>query len=168
MAGITMIDVSAKPVTSRTAEAIAIVELAETTAERIRRVEIAKGDVMAMLQVAAILGIKNTSAVLPLCHPLAIEASATQAEFIDADRVQGFTGLGVDPTNAYLLVRTSATIAARTGVEMEALLGASSAALCVYDMCKSIDRGARVLCVQLQKKAGGKSGDFTREEPDSA
>ena len=162
MQDVKMIDVSAKPITQRKAAALAVVEMAQATAAAIRGATIAKGDVFTSAQLAGILGVKAAPQILPLCHPLQIESSATSLKFIDAAQLLQMTSLKARPGQAYLAVTTQAVVTAKTGVEMEALTGASAAALCVYDMCKSIDREARILSLQLQHKSGGKSGEFDR------
>jgi len=110
--------------------------------------QMAKGDVFSMAQVAGIQAAKRTAELIPLCHPLPIE-------LIHVD-------VTPDPPEQVLITAT-VQARARTGVEMEALTAASVAALTVYDMCKSIARGAEIGPIRLEAKSGGKSGDYRRE-----
>jgi cyclic pyranopterin phosphate synthase len=143
-----MVDVGGKGVTQRTAVASAVVTTRSDVIELIRGHAIAKGDVIATARVAGIMAAKRTSELIPLCHPLRIDA-------VEIDLVLGECE-----------VRIEATVRAtdRTGVEMEALTAASIAALTVYDMCKAVDRAMTVTQVRLESKAGGKSGPFVRED----
>jgi len=143
-----MVDVGGKDVTQRTAVASAVVTTRPDVIELIRGHAIAKGDVLATARVAGIMAAKRTSELIPLCHPLRIDA-------VEIDLVLGDSE-----------VRIEATVCAtdRTGVEMEALTAASIAALTVYDMCKAVDRAMTVKQVRLESKAGGKSGPFVRED----
>ena len=143
-----MVDVGHKDVTQRTAVASAVVTTRPDVIDLIRGHAIAKGDVLATARVAGIMAAKRTSELIPLCHPLRIDA-------VEIDLVLGDSE-----------VRIEATVRAtdRTGVEMEALTAASIAALTVYDMCKAVDRAMTVKQVRLESKAGGKSGPFVRED----
>ncbi len=143
-----MVDVGGKDVTQRTAVASAMVTTRPDVIELIRGHAIAKGDVLATARVAGIMAAKRTSELIPLCHPLRIDA-------VEIDLVLGESE-----------VRIEATVRAtdRTGVEMEALTAASIAALTVYDMCKAVDRAMTVKQVRVESKAGGKSGSFERED----
>jgi cyclic pyranopterin monophosphate synthase len=142
-----MVDVGSKPVTGRTATARARVVMQPATAALIRSGGANKGDVLAVARIAGIMAAKRTSELIPLCHPLPI--SAVSLELTVAD----------DAVDIAATVRTTG----QTGVEMEALTAASLAALTVYDMCKSVDRGMRIEALRLTHKAGGKSGEFTQE-----
>jgi cyclic pyranopterin phosphate synthase len=142
-----MVDVGAKPVTERTATARARVAMLPATAALIRSGGAKKGDVLGVARVAGIMAAKRTSDLIPLCHPLPISA-VTLERNVAADAVE-----------IAATVRTTG----QTGVEMEALTAASVAALTVYDMCKSVDRGMRIEAVRLTHKAGGKSGEFVQD-----
>ena len=144
-----MVDVGAKPVTERTATARARVAMLPATLAMIRSGGATKGDVLGVARLAGIMAAKRTADLIPLCHPLPI--SAVGIELV-ADEASG--GVEIAAT-----VRTTG----QTGVEMEALTAASVAALTVYDMCKSVDRGMRIEALRLTHKAGGKSGEFTQE-----
>jgi cyclic pyranopterin monophosphate synthase len=142
----TMVDVGAKPVTERTATARARVTMLPATAALIRSGGAKKGDVLGVARIAGIMAAKRTSELIPLCHPLPISAVSVELT-ATADAVE-----------IAATVRTTG----QTGVEMEALTAASVAALTVYDMCKSVDRGMRIEELRLTHKAGGKSGEFSQ------
>ncbi|MDQ6670890.1 MAG: cyclic pyranopterin monophosphate synthase MoaC [Chloroflexota bacterium] len=143
-----MVDVSHKHVTSRQATARAVVSMQLETARMIAAGQMAKGDVLAVAQVAGVMGAKRTPDLIPLCHPLPISGVDMSFE-LDIDR-------------ARLEIRATVRVSSRTGVEMEALTAAAVAALTVYDMCKGIDRAMSIGNVELLHKAGGKSGEFVR------
>jgi cyclic pyranopterin phosphate synthase len=143
-----MVDVGAKPETDRAATACARVVMRPETLRVIRDGAAAKGDVLGVARLAGIMAAKRTSELIPLCHPLPITAVSVD---LQAD---GEEAVAVTAT-----VRTTG----RTGVEMEALVAASIAALTVYDMCKSLDRGMRVEAVRVVEKSGGKSGTFRQD-----
>jgi cyclic pyranopterin monophosphate synthase len=142
----TMVDVSAKPVTDRTATARAQVIMNPATLAMIEAGTAKKGDVLGVARLAGIMAAKRTSDLIPLCHPLPITAVVVD---LTPDRQANAVDIAAT-------VRTSG----QTGVEMEALTAASVAALTVYDMCKSVDRGMRIEGVRVVHKAGGKSGEF--------
>ena len=144
-----MVDVSEKPETHRKAVASAQVLMRPATAKLIARGEMSKGDVLAIARVAGIQGIKRTSDLIPLCHPLRI--SGVDLELRVFSR-----------SPARVEIRAEVLAVDRTGVEMEALTAVSVAALTVYDMCKAVDRGMRISQVQLEEKLGGKSGHWQR------
>lgn len=144
-----MVDVGAKPETQRQAVARAIMAMQSATLERVRAGGVAKGDVLAVAQVAAIMGAKRTSDTIPLCHPLPLTSVAVAFSF---------------PDDEHLQLEVTVQTMGRTGVEMEALCGASAGALTVYDMCKASDRAMTVTFLGLMEKTGGKSGHFSREE----
>jgi cyclic pyranopterin phosphate synthase len=139
-----MVDVSAKASTARSATARARVTMQPETAAVIAAGSAAKGDVLGVARLAGIMAAKRTADLIPLCHPLPIDA-------VSVDLAADATGVDITAT-----VRTTG----RTGVEMEALTAASVAALTVYDMCKAIDRGMRIENVRVVHKDGGKSGPF--------
>jgi cyclic pyranopterin phosphate synthase len=143
-----MVDVSDKPVTGRTATARAQVAMSPETLAMIEAGTAKKGDVLGVARLAGIMAAKRTAELIPLCHPLPITAVVVD---LTADR----------QANAIDIAATVRTTG-QTGVEMEALTAASVAALTVYDMCKSVDRGMRIEGVRVVHKAGGKSGEFTQ------
>ncbi|MBN9529402.1 MAG: cyclic pyranopterin monophosphate synthase MoaC [Alphaproteobacteria bacterium] len=144
-----MVDVSAKPATTRTAEARARVLMQPETLKLIENGTAAKGDVLGVARLAGIMAAKRTADLIPLCHPLAI-AKVT---------------VDLEPNRADSAVDIVATVklTGQTGVEMEALTAASVAALTVYDMVKAVDRGMRITDIRVTRKAGGKSGDFSQD-----
>jgi cyclic pyranopterin phosphate synthase len=144
---IRMIDVGSKPVTSRTARASARLRCRPETLQRIREGGLEKGDAIATARIAAIMAAKRTSDIVPLCHPLPLDAVEVSIGFAEPDAVE---------------IETEVRATARTGVEMEALVAASAAALAIYDLCKSIDPGMLVEQVRLEAKTGGVRGDYTR------
>jgi cyclic pyranopterin phosphate synthase len=143
-----MVDVSEKDITRREATARAIVSMQLATAQLIASGGVAKGDVLAVAQVAGVMAAKRTPELIPLCHPLPI--SGVEMTF------------DLDVERARLEIHATVRVTSRTGVEMEALTAASVAALTVYDMCKAVDRGMSIGNVELLHKAGGKSGEFVR------
>jgi len=143
-----MVDVASKPVTARTATARARVAMRPETLRMILAGAATKGDVFGVARLAGIMGAKRAADLIPLCHPLPIDAVSVD---LAAD---GDDGVEITAT-----VKTTG----RTGVEMEAMTAASVAALTVYDMCKSVDRGMRVEALRLVAKSGGRSGDFSRD-----
>ena len=145
-----MVDVGRKPETQRVAEATGSVVMEAKTLELIRSNGFEKGDVLSVARVAGIMGAKQTSQLIPLCHPLPIDQVT-----VDFD---------LDDARGSVVIKATAKTTARTGVEMEALTAVSVAALTIYDMCKSVDRRMRIEGIRLFKKSGGKSGDFVLEE----
>jgi cyclic pyranopterin monophosphate synthase len=144
-----MVDVGAKPVTERTATARARVVMLPGTLALIRSGGAKKGDVLGVARIAGIMAAKRTAALIPLCHPLPI--SAVNIE------------LSADEATSAVEIAATVRTTGQTGVEMEALTAASVAALTVYDMCKSVDRGMRIEAIRVTHKAGGKSGEFSQE-----
>ena len=142
-----MVNVAAKPVTERTATARARVTMLPATAELIRSGGAKKGDVLGVARIAGIMAAKRTSDLIPLCHPLPISAVT----------------LDLDVTESAVEITATVRTAGQTGVEMEALTAASVAALTIYDMCKSVDRGMHIEAIRLTHKAGGKSGEFKQD-----
>ena len=142
-----MVDVGAKPETERIAIASGVVQMDIETAKAVRAGTIGKGDVLGVARIAAVQAAKRTSDIIPLCHPLRL------------------TSVDVDLRVANNAVYIMATVRAfdRSGVEMEALVAVSAAALTIYDMCKAIDRGMVISDVRLEEKRGGKSGTWQRE-----
>jgi cyclic pyranopterin phosphate synthase len=149
-----MVDVGGKPQTDRVATAQAKVYLQPETLEKIQRGKIAKGDVLAVAQVAGVMGAKKTPDLIPMCHPLLLTSvDISFKEEPQPDR-EGRCSITVTAT-----AKTSGP----TGVEMEAMTAVSVAALTIYDMCKAVDRGIRFSDVWLLSKSGGKSGTYDRE-----
>lgn len=142
-----MVDVGAKAVTRRTAVASAAVSMSGETLTLVRDKRAAKGDVLEVARLAGIMAAKKTSELIPLCHPLQLESVKIDFSFPDA---------------ATLGIAATVCVEAKTGVEMEALTAASVAALTVYDMCKSVDRGMTIGPIQLEEKSGGRSGEWRR------
>ena len=143
-----MVDVSQKDITQREARARARVLMRPETMELISAGEIPKGDVVAVARVAGIQAAKRCSDLIPLCHPLSLSNVSIDFQKSEDD----------------LVIETYCSLAGRTGVEMEALAAASVAALTVYDMCKSVDRGIMIKEICLVSKKGGKSGTWERGE----
>lgn len=145
-----MVDVSAKEVTARRAIAEGRIVMARQTLERIVGGGIEKGDTLRIAELAGVMGAKRTADLIPLCHAL---PGATI-------RVR----IAPDPTLPGVVATAEATIAGRTGVEMEALTAVSVALLTIYDMAKAVDRGMRIEGVRLLRKEGGRSGVWSAEE----
>lgn len=149
-----MVDISAKEVTERLATAQAKVFLLPETLERIQRGKIAKGDVLAVAQVAGVMGAKKTPDLVPMCHPILL--TSVDIAFKEEPQPDSHGRCSIT------ILATAKTTGA-TGVEMEAMTAAAVAALTIYDMCKSVDRGMSFNDVCLLSKSGGKSGTYTRE-----
>lgn len=143
-----MVDVSGKAVTYRTARAAGRVWMNPDTLEKVRAGRMAKGDVLAVAQVAGIMAAKRTWELIPMCHPLPLTSIDISFTFQD---------------NA-LDIQAQVKCSGETGVEMEALTAVSAAALTVYDMCKAVQRDMVIDQIRLMEKTGGKSGVFRREE----
>ena len=141
-----MVDVSNKNETERIAIATGTVKASSETIELIKSGQIGKGDVLGVARVAGIMAMKNTSNLIPMCHPVMITGSSIDFE-IDSEKNE---------------IRKTATskVVHKTGVEMEALTGVSIAALTIYDMCKAVDKRMVIGDIHLVKKLGGKSGEF--------
>lgn len=142
-----MVDVSRKPVTQREATASAVVSMQPSVLEALLSDSLPKGDALATARVAGILAAKRVSEWIPLCHPLPLDW--VRIEFSK-------------PRTGELSIQCTAKTAARTGVEMEALTGVTAAALTVYDMAKAADKAIVIGPIQLERKTGGKSGDYQR------
>lgn len=141
-----MVDVSAKEVTTREAVATAEVHLAVAVSEALFSGDLPKGDALAAVRLAGITGAKRTSELIPLCHPLPIDAVKVE----------------VEPSGEGARITATVVTTGRTGVEMEALTAVSVAALTLYDMVKGLDRGAVIGPIQLIRKSGGRSGTWER------
>lgn len=144
-----MVDVSAKPVTARTATARAMVVMQSETLAMIQTGSAKKGDVLGVARLAGIMAAKRTADLIPLCHPLPITSVQVDLE--------------PDPAANAVVISATVHTTGQTGVEMEALTAASVAALTVYDMCKSVDRSMRIESLRVTHKAGGKSGSFVQD-----
>ena len=150
-----MVDVSEKSSTQRVAIASGVLRMQPTTLARLREGTIKKGDVLAVADVAAVMAAKRTPEIIPMCHSIALTGvEVAFSEITDAD-ASGCVGIRIVAT---------ARCVGQTGVEMEALCAANVGLLTIYDMCKAIDRGMRIECVQLEEKRGGKSGVWKRGE----
>ena len=145
-----MVDVGDKEITSREAVARGYVSIQPETARLIKEGLMKKGDVLTIAQLAGIMGAKKTSELIPLCHPLPLDR-------VDVD-------MELDESEGRTNITATAKTTARTGVEMEALTAVSVAALTLYDMCKSVDRGMRIEGIRLAQKRGGRSGDIILED----
>ena len=153
-----MVDVSDKDITTRTAVAEGFITINDAIYERIAAGTIKKGDVLSVAQLAAIMGAKQTSNLIPLCHPLAL----TKVE-VHCTRVAGESPACTDAThNRAVKVHATVKTTGKTGVEMEALTAVQVGLLTVYDMCKAIDKGMIIGPTYLVEKEGGKSGHFVR------
>lgn len=146
-----MVDVGDKPETERSASAEGLVRMSREAYEQIAAQAVAKGDVLAVAEVAGVMAAKRTGELIPLCHPLGLDLVRVEAS-LDADATA---------------VRVLATVkvTGRTGVEMEALTAVSVACLTVYDMVKAIDRSMVIEGVRLLSKTGGTRGDWRRSDP---
>lgn len=143
-----MVDISDKAPTVRTAVAAGRVLLGETAFGRVAADDIQKGDVLTIAQIAGIMGAKHTSDLIPLCHPV-------QLKGVDVE-------LTLDEAAHAIEIRAYAKTVGSTGVEMEALTAVATAALTVYDMCKSVTKGITITDIHLLAKTGGQSGDYRR------
>jgi cyclic pyranopterin phosphate synthase len=141
-----MVDVSGKAETERVAVAKGSVVMQPDTLALIRKGGVEKGDVLSVARLAGIMGAKRTPDLIPLCHPL--QLSSVQVD------------LQLSPERPAIDIIATCKVTAKTGVEMEALTAVAVAALTVYDMCKAVDRGMRIVDIRLTHKAGGKSGTF--------
>lgn len=145
---VAMVDVTAKPVTERTAVARGMVKMSPAVLRALRRQELPKGNPLEIARIAGIAAVKRTAEWIPLCHPLPLT-------HIDVTTRLCKNGIEISS-------RVTAT--AQTGVEMEALVGVSAAALTVYDMCKALDKGMEISEIVLMEKVGGKSGRYVRQK----
>lgn len=143
-----MVDVSEKQITKRIAVAVSTIHMKKETLIAISDMKIKKGDVLEVARLSAIMGVKKTSSLIPLCHPLNI--SAVTVDF------------SIDQDKSTITSEVTVTVSSQTGVEMEALTGASISALTIYDMCKAIDKDMVIDDIKLMKKSGGRSGEYIR------
>ena len=151
-----MVDVGEKDSTERIAIASGQVYLRPNTMSLIKQGNIKKGDVLAVAQVAGIMGAKKTSDVIPMCHPLLL--TNVDITFDSNSKPDSITGL------CCIEVKATVKVTGQTGVEMEALTAVSFAALTIYDMCKAVDREMFFTNIGLIQKSGGKSGTFSRKQ----
>lgn len=145
-----MVDVGEKGVTARTATAGARVYVSRETFALIKSGGMKKGDVLTVAQIAGVMGAKRTPELIPMCHPVITDG-------IDL-------ALSLDEERCCVEIRAVVSCTGRTGVEMEALTAASTAALTVYDMCKAVQKNMVISDIRLLSKTGGVNGDFFREE----
>jgi len=144
-----MVDVTEKPNTIREAVARGVVRMQAATFQLIKKGSMAKGDVLAVAQLAGIMAAKQTPSLIPLCHPILI--GDIKVEF------------SLDEANSTIEITSTVGSAGKTGVEMEALTATAVAALTIYDMCKAVDRGMKIESIRLIRKSGGKSGTINLE-----
>ena len=149
-----MVDVSEKGNTSRKAVAKGKIYLQPETLRLINEGQIKKGDVLAVAQVAGILGAKKSHEIIPMCHPLLL--TGIDISFEKHQKPDPETGL------CSITITGTVKVTGQTGVEMEALTAVSTAALTIYDMCKAIERGIQITNLRLVRKSGGQSGDWSR------
>ncbi len=144
-----MVDVTGKPDTQREAIARGVLKMQAATFDLIKKGRMAKGDVLAVAQLAGIMAAKETPHLIPLCHPVLIGDSRVEFSLDEAENT----------------VEITATVKStgKTGVEMEALTAVAVTALTIYDMCKAVDRGMRIENIRLTRKSGGKSGTISLE-----
>ena len=145
-----MVDVGEKPVTVRTAVAAARVLVSEETFRLIQTGGMKKGDVLTVAQVAGVMGAKRTPELIPMCHPILIDGINLS--------------LHLDEQRRSVEIEATVSCTGRTGVEMEALTAASTAALTVYDMCKAVQKDMVITDLRLIRKSGGVHGDYERSE----
>ena len=144
-----MVDVGGKPSTRRTAVASGFVRMSRATVNAVKSRQTPKGDPLEAARLAGILAAKKTAELIPLCHSLPLD-------HVEIQFVMRANGVNI---------RSMASTDSKTGVEMEALVAASVAALTIYDMCKAIDRGMVIEGIALESKTGGRSGDYARPKP---
>ncbi len=145
-----MVDVGTKAVSAREAVARGRIRMSKEALRSVCEGEVGKGDVLGVARIAAIQAAKRTAEWIPLCHPLPLEA-------IELD-------FAPDRGDSAIEIEARVRVTAKTGVEMEAMVAVSAAALTIYDMCKSLDRAMRIEDVRLVHKSGGKSGRYEADE----
>ncbi|OIU68731.1 cyclic pyranopterin monophosphate synthase MoaC [Rossellomorea aquimaris] len=146
-----MVDITAKNESSRYAKARSSITVTKEIYDKIVNDDFKKGDVLSVAQVAGIMGAKQTSSIIPMCHPIPISGVDISFDWKEKK------------THYELVITTEVKTKGSTGVEMEALTAASVTALTIYDMCKAVDKGMVIGETYLHEKSGGKSGDFLRE-----
>ena len=142
-----MVDVGSKPISARVARASGSIEMLPETLVAVRDCGVGKGNVLEVARLAGIMAAKRTGDLIPLFHPLGLDAVEISFSFVGDRTIQ---------------IEATTRISGRTGVEMEAMVAVSTAALTIYDMCKAVDRGMVVREIQLEEKSGGKSGRYVR------
>ena len=145
-----MVDVTEKKETARTATAVGTIKVNQEVYEAIQNGTVEKGDVLGLAATAGIMGAKKTSDLIPMCHILPITNCRIQFE--------------MDPNESAIHCSCTVKVTGKTGVEMEALTGVTTALLTVYDMCKALDKSMEIGKIYLKKKTGGKSGDFSNDK----
>lgn len=145
-----MVDVSGKADTSRTAIAKGEIKVSKDIINAVQGGTVKKGDVLGVARIAGIMAVKNTSSMIPMCHPLMIQKCSVDFE--------------IDESNQIITVYCQVKVEGKTGVEIEALTGATVALLTIYDMCKAIDKSMVIKEVYLLEKMGGKSGHYIAEQ----
>ena len=143
-----MVDVTEKQITHREATATGKIRVSRPVMEAVLAGTVKKGDVLGVARVAGIMAVKRTSDLIPMCHPLPLTGCSVDCE--------------IDEENLEIKAICTAKTDSKTGVEMEALTGVQVALLTIYDMCKAIDKRMEMNEIHLEKKSGGKSGDFVR------
>ena len=144
-----MVDVSGKIPTSRTAVAKGKIRVCQAVMDAVKQGTVKKGDVLGVARVAGIMGVKKTSDLIPMCHPLPVGKCSIEYEI--SEEKQEITAICTVKTDG------------KTGVEMEALTGVQTALLTIYDMCKAVDKGMEMNGIHLCQKSGGKSGIYIRK-----
>ena len=145
-----MVDVGDKKVTDRRAVAGGRIQMSPATLEKIVEGDVEKGDVLTVARLAAIQAAKETSRLIPLCHPLPLDHVDVELDY------------GSEAEKAWVTIRVQTRVQAKTGVEMEALVAVSNGLLTIYDMCKAIDREMQIGPIHLLEKSGGRTGHWTR------
>jgi cyclic pyranopterin monophosphate synthase len=151
-----IVDITSKDDTVRQAVAEGRLTMRQETLSLIRQGQLGKGDVLGVAQLAGIMGAKRTAELIPLCHPLLLTGIDIELVINDA-ALDGAVKPSVD-------IRAVVQTTGKTGVEMEALMAVTVAALTIYDMCKAVDKGMMVEHVRLSRKSGGKSGEYVCEQ----
>jgi len=149
-----MVDVGQKPITQRTARASALVRMSTATLSLVQDQQLAKGNVFEVARLAGIMAAKRTSDLIPLCHPLPLDSVTVDFSFPD----------GGGKNSSFVRIDAAVSCTGKTGVEMEALTVVSVAALTIYDMCKSAERGITIEQIQLEEKTGGRSGTWQKNK----
>lgn len=145
-----MVDVGDKKITTRQAIATGSIQMSPECFQKVVEGKMGKGDVLGIARVAGIMGVKNTSSLIPLCHIILIEKAEIEFEY--------------NPDQCRIDVSCTVKTTGVTGVEMEALTGVSITLLTIYDMCKAVDKSMIISSISLKEKTGGKSGVYKREE----
>lgn len=143
-----MVDVGGKEITKRVAVASGKIRVNAEVMKAIKEGTVKKGDVLGVARIAGIMAVKQTPHLIPMCHPLMIQKAAVDFE--------------LDEDNDMVKAICTVSLEGKTGVEMEALTGVSTALLTIYDMCKAIDKGMEITDIHLESKTGGKSGNYLR------